>query len=93
MIEAAKPSRLPASEREAPSAADMEAFSGDPHFMLSLARGDGGTLLVQGVSGSGRSRMLDACALEAKLVGAQVIRASANSERSDWAAARAIISA
>ncbi len=25
--------------REQPSAADMDAFSGDPHFMLSLARG------------------------------------------------------
>jgi hypothetical protein len=60
--------------------------------MLSLARGDGGTLLVQGASGSGRSRMLDACALEAKLVGAQVIRASANSERSDWAVASVLCS-
>jgi hypothetical protein len=60
--------------------------------MLALARGDGGTLLVQGVSGSGRSRMLDACALEAKLVGAQVIRAGANNERSEWAAARVLCS-
>jgi hypothetical protein len=58
--------------------------------MLSLVRGDGGTLLIQGVSGSGRSRMLDACALEAKLVGAQVIRASANNERGDWDVARVL---
>jgi hypothetical protein len=32
--------------------------------MLSLVRGDGNTLVVEGLSGSGRSRVLDACALE-----------------------------
>jgi hypothetical protein len=58
--------------------------------MLSLARGDGGTLLMNGVPGSGRSRMLDACALEAKLVGAAVIRADASAEHSDWAIVRVL---
>jgi hypothetical protein len=35
-------------------------------------------------AGSGRSRMLDACALEAKLVGAAMLRADASNERNDW---------
>ena len=39
--------------------------------LLSLARGDGGTLLIEGVAGAGRSRLLDACVLEAKLLGAR----------------------
>ncbi|HEX4351836.1 MAG TPA: serine/threonine-protein kinase, partial [Polyangiales bacterium] len=68
---------------------DRELVTARKH-MLSLARGDGGTLLVSGVSGSGRTRMLDACALEAKLVGAQVIRAGANNERADWDVARVL---
>jgi tRNA A-37 threonylcarbamoyl transferase component Bud32 len=58
--------------------------------MLALARGDGGTLLMNGAAGSGRSRMLDACALEAKLVGAAVIRADASVEHSDWAVVRVL---
>ncbi len=45
--------------------------------MLALARGEGGTLCVDGVPGSGRSRMLDATAIEAKLAGAVVVRADA----------------
>ena len=45
--------------------------------LLSLARGDGGALLIEGEPGSGRSRLLDACALEAKLLGAAVLRADA----------------
>ena len=43
--------------------------------MLSLVRGEGGVLLVEGEAGSGRSRLLDACVLEAKLLGATVLRA------------------
>jgi hypothetical protein len=58
--------------------------------MLSLARGDGGTLLIEGSAGSGRSRMLDACALEAKLVGAAVLRADASDERNDWGVVRVL---
>jgi hypothetical protein len=59
--------------------------------MLSLARGDGGTMLVQGAAGSGRSRLLDACALEAKLLGAIVVRADASDgEHEPWSAARAL---
>jgi tetratricopeptide (TPR) repeat protein len=59
--------------------------------MLSLVRGDGGTLLIEGVSGSGRSRVLDACALEGKLVGATVVRVDASDAASgEWGAARAL---
>jgi hypothetical protein len=58
--------------------------------MLGLARGDGGTLLVQGVAGAGRSRMLDACALEAKLIGALVVRAARSDEREAWETTRTL---
>jgi len=37
--ETVRSTRLSPSLRDPPSAADMDAFSGDPHFMLSLARG------------------------------------------------------
>ena len=57
--------------------------------MLSLVRGDGASLLISDVSGSGRSRMLDACVLEAKLLGALVLRADASDGASgDWGVAR-----
>jgi tetratricopeptide (TPR) repeat protein/predicted Ser/Thr protein kinase len=59
--------------------------------MLGLVRGDGGLLLVQGVPGSGRSRLLDACTLEAKLLGATVVRADArDSGNGAWGVARAL---
>jgi hypothetical protein len=59
--------------------------------MLSLVRGDGGVLLVRGAAGSGRSRLLDACALEGKLLGAVVIRADLrDASGGEWGAARAL---
>ncbi len=45
--------------------------------LLSLVRREGSTLLIEGVEGSGRSRMLDACVLEAKLLAVGVVRADA----------------
>ena len=59
--------------------------------LLSLARDDGGTMLIEGVAGSGRSRFLDACAIEAKLLGAAVLRADASdAEAGDFGVLRAI---
>jgi hypothetical protein len=47
------------------------------HLVESL-RGSGATLLIEGEAGSGRSRFLDACVLEAKLLGAVVLRGDAS---------------
>ena len=59
--------------------------------MLALVRGDGGALLIEGAPGSGRSRLLDACVLEAKLLGAAVLRADAgDGAGGDWGVARAL---
>ena len=58
--------------------------------MLALPRGDGGTLLIIGPGGSGRSRLLDVCAIEAKMVGASVLRADSVDQRSDWGVARVL---
>jgi hypothetical protein len=59
--------------------------------ILSLVRGDGGTLLVEGVAGSGRSRVLDAAVLEGKLLGAGVLRADAgDGAHGEWGVARAL---
>jgi hypothetical protein len=58
--------------------------------MLLLARGKGCALSVEGPAGSGRSRFLDQCVLEAKLLGATVLRASPGDGGSDWGVARAL---
>jgi hypothetical protein len=55
---------------------------------LSRAQAGGGTaLIMRGPPGMGRSRMLDACALEAKTLGATVLRAAASSKRQSFAVA------
>ncbi|HMI93138.1 MAG TPA: protein kinase, partial [Polyangiales bacterium] len=59
--------------------------------LLGLVRGDGGCVLVEGVSGSGRSRLLDASVFEAKLLGAAVVRADAgDAALGEWGVARAL---
>jgi tetratricopeptide (TPR) repeat protein len=69
---------------------DAELVSARRHI-LSLARRDGGSLLIEGDAGSGRSRMLDACVLEGKLLGAAVLRADASDgAEGDWGVARTI---
>jgi tetratricopeptide (TPR) repeat protein len=42
--------------------------------------GRGGTMMINGPPGSGRSRMLDACALEAKTIGLTVLRGCASEQ-------------
>ncbi|HKP60584.1 MAG TPA: protein kinase [Polyangiales bacterium] len=60
--------------------------------LLSLVRGDGQTLLIEGAPGLGRSRMLDAAVLEGKLLGALVLRAHVGDRAAgDWAAARSLV--
>ncbi|MET0385621.1 MAG: protein kinase [Polyangiales bacterium] len=54
--------------------------------------GQGTSLLVSGAPGTGRSRFLDVCVLEAKLAGAFVLRADARDATGrSWAVARALL--
>jgi hypothetical protein len=46
--------------------------------LLGASRGRGASLLFSGPAGAGRSRILDACVLEAKLLGATVVRGDAS---------------
>src|SRR5262245_26755523 len=48
--------------------------------LLRTLRARGATLLISGAAGTGRTRLLDACALEAKLVGAHVLRVQPSRE-------------
>jgi tetratricopeptide (TPR) repeat protein len=61
--------------------------------MLSLVRGEGGVVLIEGPPGSGRSRTLDACVFEAKLLGAQIVRDAATDDSTEaWGTARRLCS-
>jgi hypothetical protein len=58
---------------------------------LALAkRGSGGGVFVRAAPGLGRSRILDACTLEAKTLGATVLRAKASGTQDDFAVALAL---
>lgn len=60
--------------------------------LRTAMRGRGGaSLLVRGKTGVGRSRLLDACALEAKVMGAIVLRTRRTSRRDDFHVARSIV--
>ncbi|MDD9944746.1 MAG: protein kinase [Myxococcales bacterium] len=48
--------------------------------IVRAARGRGGSIVVQGAPGAGATRMLDACVMEAKLVGALVARVAAGTQ-------------
>jgi len=59
--------------------------------LVSTLQGRGGVLIASAESGGGRSRFLDACVLEAKLLGLQVVRIDAtDAERGTYGAARAL---
>jgi tetratricopeptide (TPR) repeat protein len=49
--------------------------------MVSAFGGGGGGVLLEGESGVGRSRMLEACVVEAKMLGAATVRAGASAGR------------
>jgi tetratricopeptide (TPR) repeat protein len=58
---------------------------------IRALRGRGGAEVILGVSGTGRSRFLDACILEGKLAGAAVLRADGRDARAgDYGAVRAM---
>ncbi|HKU42949.1 MAG TPA: protein kinase [Polyangiales bacterium] len=62
------------------------------NHMLSLMRGDGGALALEGPPGSGRSRMCDACAFEGKLLSAVVVRTAGTPGGEAWSIARSLAS-
>ncbi|HKP64830.1 MAG TPA: serine/threonine-protein kinase [Polyangiales bacterium] len=75
-----------------PNLVGREVLLGQVRERLSGAlSGHGGAVLVRGGPGQGRSRMLDACVLEAKTLGASVLRASASGEQEPYTVARALV--
>jgi hypothetical protein len=60
--------------------------------LLRTLRGFGSALLFTGGSGVGRTRLLAACLLEAKLLGALAIRADATDAKEDYGVVRALAS-
>jgi hypothetical protein len=56
-------------------------------------RGQGSALLFSGPSGVGRTRLLSACLLEAKLLGCLVLRADASDANADFGAVQALAAA
>jgi hypothetical protein len=62
-------------------------------FAVALSRaqrGSGGVWLVEGVAGMGKTRVLERCALDAKLAGAHVLSVSAQDARGDFGLVRAL---
>jgi tetratricopeptide (TPR) repeat protein len=59
--------------------------------LIDATRGHGGVIVVQGASGSGRSRFLDGCVLEGKLLGSHVLRTDAgDAGQGSYGVARAL---
>ncbi|MET0391425.1 MAG: protein kinase [Polyangiales bacterium] len=59
--------------------------------LQAAARGGGSSTLIEGPVGSGCSRMLDACALDAKTLGLHVLRARALGSAQPFATARQLL--
>jgi hypothetical protein len=60
--------------------------------MIQASRGRGSALFLTGPHGVGRSRMVDACALEAKLASATLLRADANdASDGEWGGVRSLL--
>jgi len=67
-----------------------EVLSGLREQLKSARMSRGASVLLTGASGVGRSRLLDACVLEAKTLGFTVLRATASGTREAFAIARAL---
>jgi hypothetical protein len=73
----AEPSSVSRAYLSAPSLAGRDQVMADLQREMALAfRGQVRSVLIQGAPGLGRSRMLDACGLAAKTLGALVLRVS-----------------
>ncbi|HKP56754.1 MAG TPA: serine/threonine-protein kinase [Polyangiales bacterium] len=59
--------------------------------LRSASEAQGGTLVVSGPRGAGRTRLLDACVLEARLLGAIVLRADESEASARWGVASALL--
>lgn len=60
--------------------------------VVRAIRGRGGTMMITGAAGVGRSRLLDAYAMEGKLAGATVLRANAaDAADGHWGGAQALV--
>jgi tetratricopeptide (TPR) repeat protein/type II secretory pathway component PulM len=60
-------------------------------LMVRAMHRRGGTLLISGLAGMGRSRVLDTCVLEGKLAGAAVLRADASDATAgSWGAVKSL---
>ncbi len=59
--------------------------------LVRAMRRRGGSMLITGAPGVGRSRFLDACVLEAKLLGGVALRTDARDGSRDWGAAAALV--
>jgi hypothetical protein len=90
---------LPVDENPAVSAAYLatpmlvgrEALLKQARTQLVKARhGQGQTILIEGAAGLGRSRALDACVLDAKLLGAIVLRSGPADAEGDYGVARSL---
>ncbi|MDD9966408.1 MAG: protein kinase, partial [Myxococcales bacterium] len=56
--------------------------------VIRAVRGRGGTMMIQGTAGVGRSRFMDVCAVEAELAGLLVLRADATEGAAAFGVAR-----
>jgi tetratricopeptide (TPR) repeat protein len=93
VLERIEPLSVSQAYMSTPSLAGREAeLAGVRARIGAAARGLGGGVLISGRAGVGRSRMLDACALEAKTLGAIVLHASAADTASkEGGVARALV--
>jgi len=89
-IQSSEPLRASEAYLATPALVGREELLGEfrEHLQQAL-QGRGQGLLLSGAAGTGRSRMLDACSIEAKLLGAFVLHADAAAGSSqEFAAAR-----